>query len=66
MQTKPEKFEGYAEQCLLRANAANDRALKALFLDLAAEWRNLANLAQTLSLEKREREKFYQARRLPE
>ena len=58
MQNNP-LFESYARQCERRAEAATDRTLKALFLDLAAEWRELARLRETLSLEKEGREDFY-------
>jgi len=55
-QNNPELFESYARECERRAEAANDQG--ALFLDLAAEWRELAHLRETLSLEKQEREDF--------
>ena len=65
MQTQPELFESFARECERRAEAANDRTLRALFLNLAAEWRELAGLRKALSLEKEEREDFYRTSRLP-
>jgi hypothetical protein len=64
MQTQPQLFERYARECERRAEAANNRTLRALFLDLAAEWRELAGLRETLSLEREEREDFYRTSRL--
>jgi len=49
-QNNPELFESYARECERRAEAANDQG--ALFLDLAAEWRELAHVKHSRSRNK--------------
>jgi hypothetical protein len=49
MQSKPDIFEGYAQECQERASAVHDRTLKALFLDLAHQWCELAATTRSLS-----------------
>jgi hypothetical protein len=64
MQTRPELFEGYARECERRAEGAKDRALSALFLKLAADWRELARLRKILSVEEELRD-LYRTSRSP-
>jgi hypothetical protein len=59
MRSKSETFEAYAEECARRAAAVNDRQLKALFSDLALQWRELAATTRMLQADAKAREKFF-------
>jgi hypothetical protein len=59
MPSKAETFVSYAAQCDRMASAVADSRLKALYADLAFQWRELATTTRLLEAERRGREQFF-------
>jgi len=53
MVSRPERYLAKAAQCESAATSAADRAMMALYLELARQWRQLANQVETLDRERR-------------
>jgi len=61
MRSRPEIFAAHADECDRKAQSVTDRALKALFRDLAVQWRELAEIVRSLKSEEQEREVFFRS-----
>jgi hypothetical protein len=59
MDSNPELFALYAAQCRRRAETTSDRTTRRLFSDLAVQWLELASLARTLQIDRKDREQFF-------
>jgi len=53
MVSRTERYLAKAAQCESAATSAADRAMMALYLELARQWRQLANQVETLDRERR-------------
>jgi hypothetical protein len=53
MVSRTERYLAKAAQCEAAATSAADRAMMALYLELARQWRQLANQVETLDRERR-------------
>jgi hypothetical protein len=51
--SRAERYEARAAECDLAAKSAAVRAVKAMYLDLALQWRQLAHQVETLDREQR-------------
>jgi hypothetical protein len=63
MRSKPGTFEAYAERCTRMAAAVHDTRLKALMLNLAYQWRQLAATTRLLEADAREIDDFLAGQR---
>ena len=62
MQSSALTFLKHAEECGRRAEAATDRQLKALFTDLAIQWRELASTIRQIEADRKEIDSFFNRR----
>ena len=53
MVSRTERYLAKAAQCESAATSAADRAMMALYLELARQWRQLAHQVETLDRERR-------------
>lgn len=62
MPSKAEKFERYAEECQRRADTAIDPQARAVFRDMAVQWRELASSIRNLRADAARTEDFFKRR----